>query len=249
MGMDRNTVIGFVLLAILLFLYLYTSNRNSQDLAIQKKIYEDSMAKITAARNTTKDTVANTSTLKDTTGISNALSGEQQTFTVENNVMQIVFSNKGGQPESVKLKNYQSFDNTPVQLISNADKISYPVNISASQSFQTTDLLFSPGQVDKNADGSQTVTFRLKDQNGGMIAHEYIVQPDNYAISWNIQVNGVDRLFSQRNLNIIWHAQPVKHQQDVKYERELSNVGFYEDNDFDYISNKSEKNLRIRFNG
>ncbi len=241
MGMDRNTVIGFVLLAILLFLYLYTSNKNSQDLANQKKIYEDSMARKVSARNTAMDTATIVNTLKDTTGISNVLSGKEETFTVENKVMQIVFTNRGGQPESVKLKEYLSYDSTPVQLISNADKISYPVNISQNQSFQTTDLLFSPGRIEKNADGSQTVTFRLNDQNGGMIVHEYIILPDNYAISWNIQVNGADRLFSQRNLNIAWHAQPVKHQQDVKYEKQLSNVGFYEDNDFDYISSKSEK--------
>ena len=34
--MDRNTVIGFVLLAVLLFLYLYLSTKSSQDLQVQK---------------------------------------------------------------------------------------------------------------------------------------------------------------------------------------------------------------------
>ena len=45
MGMDRNTVIGFVLLAILLFLYLFISSKNSQELAQQRRLYEDSLAK------------------------------------------------------------------------------------------------------------------------------------------------------------------------------------------------------------
>ena len=55
MGMDRNTVIGFVLLAVLLFLYLFISTKNSQELQKQKQAYEDSVAKVQALKNT--DTV------------------------------------------------------------------------------------------------------------------------------------------------------------------------------------------------
>ncbi len=44
MGMDRNTVIGFVLLGLLLFAYLYISTKNSQELQKQKQLYDDSVA-------------------------------------------------------------------------------------------------------------------------------------------------------------------------------------------------------------
>ena len=32
MGMDRNTIIGFVLLGVLLFTYLFTATKNNQQL-------------------------------------------------------------------------------------------------------------------------------------------------------------------------------------------------------------------------
>ena len=44
MGMDRNTIIGFVLLGLLLFVYLYTSTKNSHELEAQRKHIADSIA-------------------------------------------------------------------------------------------------------------------------------------------------------------------------------------------------------------
>ena len=49
-SMDRNTVIGFVLLAILLFAYMYISTKNSHELEVQKKRYDDSVAAVIAKK-------------------------------------------------------------------------------------------------------------------------------------------------------------------------------------------------------
>jgi YidC/Oxa1 family membrane protein insertase len=50
-------------------------------------------------------------------------------------------------------------------------------------------------------------------------------------------------LFNQGTLNITWHAEPVQHQSDVEYERAgtSTNICFYEDDDFDYISSNNQK--------
>ena len=44
--MDRNTVMGFVLLAVLLFVYLFVSTRNSQELQAVNQMKEDSIARV-----------------------------------------------------------------------------------------------------------------------------------------------------------------------------------------------------------
>lgn len=245
MGMDRNTVIGFVLLAILLFLYLYISSKNSQELMVQKKAYEDSIAKIDAIKKINQPGVADTTralvAIKDTAGFKKALYGEEQLLTVENDLIKIVFTNKGGQPKSVELKNYLSFDSSKVHLLNGADRISYPVNTASNQTAQVTDLYFTPGQVVKNANGDQTISYLVNGPTGELLTHEYTIRPNDYAIDWNIEVNGRDRLFNQGNLNINWHAEPTQHQKDVAYERQTTNINFYEDHDFDYISSKNSK--------
>lgn len=245
MGMDRNTVIGFVLLGILLFLYLFLSTKNSQDLARQKKIYDDSIASVNAKRNqnlnTLQDSVANIVSTKDTAGFKKVLYGKEQFDTVENNLMRIVFTNKGAQPKIVQLKKYQSYDSSLVNLVGKEDRISYPVNTDPGQSAQVTDLYFTAAPVVKNADGSQVVSFQLAGTGGQQLIHQFTIRPDNYAVDWNIITNSTDKFFTQGNLNFNWHAQPLKHQKDITYERLGSSICFSENNAFDYISSKTEK--------
>jgi YidC/Oxa1 family membrane protein insertase len=82
MGMDRNTVIGFVLMGILLFLYLFISTKNSQDFDKQKKHYDDSIAVTRLHQDSIarlKDTVKNKpSVAVDTTGFHQAVDGTEE---------------------------------------------------------------------------------------------------------------------------------------------------------------------------
>ena len=116
--MDRNTVIGFVLLAVLLFLYLFLSTKSSQELQMQKKRQQDSLALVTKTRDSiafSKDTTSGIVAV-DTTGLRNVGVGSEQVSVVENEVIKVNFTNKGGQIKSVELKKYKSADGKPVIL-------------------------------------------------------------------------------------------------------------------------------------
>src|SRR5687768_3044072 len=112
-SMDRNTVIGFVLLAVLLFLYLFLSTKSSKELQAERKRQEDSLALVRRTQDSTavlKDT-ANGTVAVDTTTLNRATQGSEQLTVVENEVIKVTFTNKGGQPKSVELKNYISSNN------------------------------------------------------------------------------------------------------------------------------------------
>ncbi len=245
MGMDRNTVIGFVLLGILLFLYLFLSSKNSQELAVQKKIHDDSIALVTAKMNqqynAKQDSLAVQSAVTDTAGFKKVLHGNEQLVTVENDLLKIVFTSKGAQAKSVELKNYHSYDSTLVNLVGKQDHFSYPINTEGGQSSFISELYFTPGPVVKNPDGTQVVTFTLSGPEGQQLSHRYTIHPGNYAIDWDVMTNNAGKFFSDGKLNINWLSQPQKHQRDVTYERLASNICFSENNEFDYISSKTSK--------
>jgi YidC/Oxa1 family membrane protein insertase len=239
-SMDRNTVIGFILLAVLLFLYLFLSTKNSQDLQKEKLAQQDSINTVKRVQDSSR---AANDTTKVITGDSTnkSLAAKEELITVENEVLSITFSNKGGQPRKVQLKKYKSFDSSNVVLSGTPfDKISYAVNTGQGQSAQVGELFFNLGSVTKNADNSQTITFQLP-VTGGTIVHQFTLKPDNYMVDWNIQLNGADKLLTQGAFNLIWQAQPVKQEKDVVYERQHTNICFYEDNDFDYILSKTSR--------
>ncbi|HTQ65912.1 MAG TPA: membrane protein insertase YidC [Puia sp.] len=243
--MDRNTIIGFVLLGVLLFTYLFISTKNSQELQKQKRLYEDSIARVKAMQESKvnqQDSSKNKITQVDTTGFNKAIAGTEKLLTVENEVIKIVFTNKGAQPKEVSLKKFKSFDSSFVKIIdpSANNSISYAIN-TAQQSPQISDLYFDEGQVTKNADGSQTVQFRLPAPSGESIVHQFIIYPSSYAIDWNILINNPEKLFTQNNFNLSWHAQMIRTQKNISYEKQFSKICFSENNSFDYISAKSER--------
>ncbi len=247
MGMDRNTVIGFVLLAVLLFLYLFISTRNSQDYQKQKQAYDDSVAKVQAL--TKKDSVAKPKqAVIDTmpaglVGFQRAAVGPEKLDTVENDVMKIVFTNKGGQPKAVVLKHYKSAtDHSPVTLLNTPfDLISYNINTQPNASAQTADLYFQSTGVQNNADGRQSISFVVNGDNGRTITHQYTISKSAYLIDFNVQIDGANTLLTQGLLNFRWQNQATKHEREVNYERQQSQVGFLMNDDYDYVFSKSHR--------
>ena len=249
-SMDRNTVIGFILLAALLFLYLFLSTKSSQDLQQQKKKQQDSLALINKANDSVallNDTTSKVVTV-DTTGLKKANFGTEQLSVVENEVLKMTFTNKGGQVRSVELKKYISANGKPVILSGTSyDKISYSINTSPNQATQISELFFSPATILKNADNSSTLSYKLTGAAGEQIIHQYTLRPNDYLVDWNVQMNGADKLLTQGNFNLVWQAQPVGQEKDVVYERQQTNICFYEDGDFDYILSRTEKKFEKPF--
>lgn len=250
MKTDKNSVIGFVLLGILFFLYFWYTNKQQTALAEIKKKQEDSIALVQAARMKVLDTVTAKldSVKRDSVyrvsaagNFTTAGTGAEQITVIENELMKVNFSNKGGKVYSVVLKNYKSHDGQLVTLSGGKDQISYAVNTGTNQSAQTGELFFTGSPVVKNADGSQSIRFTIQSANGESIVHEYIIKPNEYMIDWNLSLTGADKLLSQGQLNINWNATTEQLERTAVYERQMSNICFSEGNDFDYISAKNEK--------
>ncbi len=251
MNFDRNTVIGFVVLALLFFGYFYFINKE-QSANRQKKIIEDSIANAQKPKSII-DTVAekkiaavNDSIAKVSSAgqYQKAASSTEELITIENDVFKIAFTNKGGQPKWVELKRFKEHDSSLVRLsASDFDKIDYPINTASNQSAKIADLFFSVGEVTRNGD-QQTISFTLAaDSAGPSIVHQYVIKKNDYMIDFNVKMNGADQLLSQNALNITWKTKAIQLERDLNYEKQQSQIGFNQDGDYDYhtIGMKSSK--------
>lgn len=244
MKTDNNTVIGFVLMGILFIGYFWFTNKQQQVVLAEKKRQEDSIARVkqlnapitdpaTARLDSLRRDSANNATMAGT--FAGAANGSEQLTEVDNGLIRITFSNKGGQPKKVELKKFKSYDSTNVVMGGSAfDNISYTINTSNNQSAATSNLLFGPAAVTKEADGKQIVTYTLTSSDGRSITHQFIVKPNDYLVDWNINLNGADRLLTGNTMNINWQIQENKQQNDIHYERAQSRICFVHEGDFDY---------------
>ncbi|MFZ9387104.1 MAG: membrane protein insertase YidC [Chitinophagaceae bacterium] len=261
MKFDRNTVLGFVILALLFFGYFYYTNKEQSEYRKKRaeelkkeQAISDSIARINKPKqdslNKVQDSVLKVTSpdiflaVADTT---------EETTVISNRLMRVTFTNKGGQIRKVELKNYKGTDSLPVQLASSDfDGISYTVNSGAGgvqRTAQTGNLFFKPGKTILNADSSQTISFNLasadSNSTGETITHEYTIRPDDYMIDFNIRMNGSDRLLTQGILNLTWKYAATQQESDISYEKQNTQIGYVKDGDFDYhtISRRSSKNF------
>ena len=245
MNFDRNTVIGFVVLAALFFGYFFytnqeqashrkeqakmdsvaNANKPKPDILSQKidSIKADSIGRVTNAGN-----------------FQSAANGIEQLTEVNTDLFKIVFTNKGGQPKWVELKKYKNMDSGHVKLAtSEFDKIGYTINTGVGRTASTSNLFFQTGEVRKNADGSTSVSFQLisSDSSGSAsIVHQYVIKPSDYMLDFDVQLNGADKLLTQGVMNLNWQYTAAQQESDIEFEKQNTQVGFVEEGEFDYFT-------------
>ena len=250
MNFDRNTVIGFIVLALLFGGYFWWTSKEQASARVEKARLDS----ITRANTPKPDTAAlktesarndSIAKVKTAGGFQKAIIDTERTVVVSNNVLEITFSSKGGQPKEVKLKKFNGPDSTPVKLASSDfDKIDYTVNTGANSSAYISQLNFHLDTVIDNADKSHVVVFALRPDNAGpSIHHQFIIRPDDYMIDFTLQMDGADKLLTQGNLNLTWQYKAVQQESDVSFEKQNTQVGYIMDGDFDYhtIGRRSSK--------
>ena len=240
--MDRNTIIGFVLIGLLMmgmFWFNSKGDKANQLIQAQQKKTEDSI------RNANKKDPAliardsATAVINHQTQVAgifqNSLNQPEILTTVENDVLKITFTNKGAQPKLVELKKYQRFDGTPVILQSgDFNNLSYDIMTGENKKTSTSSLVFAPGVKAVNADKGQSVFFSLKDSAGKEIIHQYTLRPgpDEYLVDFSI--TGVEKSVTNNSLNLAWQTETKQVEKSITYEKQQVEVSYFKDDKFDF---------------
>jgi len=243
MKFDRNTVIGFVILAALFFGYFFVTNKEQanfrKEKAKQDSILNAGRPKPDTAALRQNAQVADSMRRTAASGIFNDSSSlNEQVIYAENDLFRVAFSTKGGQPRAVELKKFKNMDSGHVKL-ANApfNDISYRVSTGGSSSIETSELNFSKIDSVKNADGSTSYAFtRLSSDsaNAASITHRYTIRPDQYMIDFDVELNGTSQLLPQNTMNLTWKYAADQQESDISFEKQNTQIGYIEDGDFDY---------------
>ena len=255
MGMDKNTIIGFVLIGALLIAMFAINSKNRLAYEAEQKRVADSIAK-TTPKPKAKDiaqTAGTTPKGNDSVKLGSFANGSlpKSISLLENDVMEIAFSNKGAKPESVKLKKYKTHEGKPIVLDSSAfHHFNYNFNVGVNQTAEITDLMFVPQTIIKNNNGSQTISFLASDSLGKKIMHSYTLKQNDYLMDFSIEIDGANQLFSQRALNFSWQTEALPVEKDKAYEQTQTNVCYLDngDYDFEYITSSGSKTFKQNLN-
>ncbi len=241
MNFDRNTITGFIILAILFLGYFFYTSKEQQAYK-QSKARQDSIANVNKPKVDTiariKDSIKTDSFKKvvNAGGFQQSTNGTEQITIVENNLFKKHF--KGPDSNNVKLA-ATDFDN-----------FTYTINTSANNTADVSAFYFTGSGVTTNTDGSQIVSFQLMSSDSNIIVHQYVIPRDDYMMDFNIQITGSSQLLTNNVLNITWQNKAIQLQRDLSYEKQQSRIAYRVDNDYDYnnAANSNDKEFNKPIN-
>lgn len=226
--MDKNTLVGFALIgAVVIGFSIY--NRPSQEEMARAKHYQDSIQAIAQKEAERQAQAATTQSqnatlhLDSTSMFYGASQGAEQLTTLENNVVKLTFTNKGGRVCAAILKDYNGQDGKPLMLFDEKDSGMNFAFEGKNENILTEDMYFQPTNVTDS-----TVTMRLAANNGGYIDFDYKLLPDAYMVNFTIRANGMQNFFppALNTVNINWRQRARQLEKGFSFEQRYTSLTY-----------------------
>ncbi|GHU80146.1 membrane protein insertase YidC [Bacteroidia bacterium] len=235
--MDKNTVIGFVLIFLVVIGFSYLNRPSKEQIEAQHR-YQDSiaiverqMAQSVQASDNESVAVVNPSdsaVAERFTALygdfSVAAQGQETLITLENEFLTIQLSTKGGRIYSAQLKKYTNYENEPLMLFDRDESyFSATLVTTNNRVINTGDLYFEI--VDKSP---LTTTFRLKAGDDSWLDFVYNLHPDDYMVDFNIVPHNLANHISSQtgSLDLVWKQKIRQQEKGRKFEERYAQL-FY----------------------
>ncbi|KAA6325897.1 Membrane protein insertase YidC [termite gut metagenome] len=229
MNMDKNTVIGLLLIGILLIGFSFF-NRPSQEQLEASRHHNDSITQLRQKEEAlkAKASAALANEKEEEKRDSNslffgALQGNEEFTTIENTVIKLTFTNKGGQIYAALLKNYNGQDKEPLILFDNREVFMNFYFYNLKEIIQTKEYYFK--RVDKT---DTCVTMRLTADNESYIDFIYRLRKNNYMVDFTIKATGMENklALSANYVDIEWKQRARQQEKGYMYENRLSDLTY-----------------------
>jgi YidC/Oxa1 family membrane protein insertase len=233
--MNKNTIIGFLLIGVIMFGFTWYQSRQYQEqAAVQAQL--DSIARVEQmaamamdsvkkAQGAVEGTSAKVSVIpayKDTM-LTSARMAEAAIYRLANDKVEIEFTSRGAQPYSVKINDYKSYDSTDLYLI-RPDMSRYDIKLYAGENINTKDFNF---EVVEHSDS--VIVMRLPFSNGGYIQQRYALTAGSYSLYNELSLVGMDGIVPRNvsMLDIDWNVVIPRLEKGYRYEKQYSMLDFY----------------------
>ncbi|MGN0035660.1 MAG: membrane protein insertase YidC [Bacteroidaceae bacterium] len=227
--MDKNTIIGFVLIGLVLIGFSIYS-RPSQEEIERMKRYNDSIALVEQQKAAqepaaeAKQTAVINLQVADTSALFfDARQGNQAYHTLENDVLRLTVATKGGRVCEALLKDYNGQDGQPLVLFNEKESsLNFTLN-GRNEVVDTEDLYFTP--VDAT---DSTLTMRLQADASSYLDFVYTLTPGSYLVDFRIQAVGLrGRLdASTRHIGIDWKQSARQIEKGFKFEERYATLSY-----------------------
>ncbi len=296
--MDRNTTIGLVLIFAVLMVFSYINRPSEKEIEAAKhrrdsiELVKREMEQLMASQEKeanqlpvlgSNDSLANEDAASQMLNLWGDLGvsaiGNEELITLENNLMRVVVSTKGGQVHSVELKNYKRHDSTAL-LLMESGKVRHNLNFFAqNRNIQTDQFYFKPlaserhfvatgTEVPAGKEGrkkynekhpgqSQSVSLILDAGNERHIEFVYTIAHNSYNLGFEVKTKGMQSIIKTNtgfiNLNFGYDIPRQERRSSYGEDRYTTIYYKFKDAEVDHLSktkaDKDDLNTPVKWIG
>ena len=239
MNNNKSTVIGWILIFAVMVGFIWMNQPSEEQLAEQARVraMQDSIAMVEAQKEIDKSLAEaqyNQSLLQDTTStLFLAAQGEEQAFTLENEVVRLTFSNRGARVTSAILKEYTNQEGLPLELFNaNDESINFMLD-GKNENIVTEKLYFQPIVVTDS-----TLVFRMPTNGAGYLDFSYQLLPESYMLNCTVQAHGMQHFFpsSMKTMNVDWKQHVRQQEKGYTFEQRYTTLTYHTEKDTEHLS-------------
>ncbi|MBZ0203218.1 MAG: membrane protein insertase YidC [Ignavibacteria bacterium] len=222
--MDRNSIIGFVLIGVILIGWLYFQNKNAPPVKPEDKKQTEQQIPKDSVKTQPVDTVKKKVTTLDTGKTNQPVSdkygslfgkfekGDDKIIIVETDKFHAEFSTKGGSLIKYEVKGFKTWDGFPVQLLQleKGGQLNLLFNSTEGKLINTKELYFNTAyntweRVNVRGNSEYKIVFEMPvDSNGAKITKTYTIKNDSYMFGVEINLDNSSKFISNFEYQLAW---------------------------------------------
>jgi YidC/Oxa1 family membrane protein insertase len=147
-----------------------------------------------------------------------SVSGENEFITLENELVELKISTKGGRVYSARLKEFTTHNSLPLVLFSgDSTRFGFNFFTADNKAILTNNLYFKPVSSQRNylaTSEAQSVTMRLSADENKFIEYVYTLAPDKYSVDFTVKFMNMEGILppNQNSITLDW-AQYIPQQE------------------------------------
>ena len=270
--MDRNTIVGFALIVLIFIGGTYLTKPSEKQLAaakhqkdsielvrieqerkiVSEKKLEETQTALSATAN--NDSLISDQNLarKDKFGsFAESAVGKEKFYTIENNLIKVTFSNKGGRIYSVELKNYKTNEGKPLILFEGTTS-KFGMNFfSQNRSIETESFYFIPSDSTPSqaitgpevkigregmekfntggANSTKNISMRLIAGDGKYLEYRYSLSYNSYLVGFEMNTKNLSNVITTNSnyLNFNWQIEVPRQERKSKMGEDYYSTIYY----------------------
>ena len=249
--MNKDTIIGFVLIAVVLIGFSWYNQPSAEE--IEAARVQDSIESVMKEKAVQEQKIAqekqqvavDSAALSDTTALFHqAMNGTSQKVVLKNSKLELTLDTKGGVIKKAVIKDFKSIDGKQdVTLFDEKDQNLNFMLAGKQDNIVTADLFFTPSEQTDS-----TVTMTAVAGNGGEISLKYRLGKD-YLLNLSLQTKGLGNLFapSYKEMEIEWNDHCRQQEKGFSFESRYTSLYYKEtkSGSTDKLSESSDKKETI----